>query len=124
MDTAIVIRVGGEPERLPLRLRQAIAAGPVWLSVIGYWEVVIKTAKGRLQVGDPDRWWQQMLADLNASVLTLNDAHVAAVHRLPPLHQDPFDRALVAQAVAEDLTLISQDRALAGYAAAGCRIMA
>jgi len=46
----------------------------------------------------------------------LRPAHIAQVHGLPPIHRDPFDRALIAQATAEDLVLVTTDAQTAHYA--------
>ncbi len=111
------------PELLAPAWRRAIETGPNYLSVIGYWEVIIKTQKGNLEVGDPSIWWADTVSRLAARVLPLRAEHVAAIYDLPLLHRDPFDRALVAQALVEDLTLVSKDRLLARYAPTGLRLI-
>jgi PIN domain nuclease of toxin-antitoxin system len=49
--------------------------------------------------------------------------HVAAIHDLPAVHQDPFDRALIAQAIVEDLTLLTTDAQMAQYASTALRVV-
>jgi PIN domain nuclease of toxin-antitoxin system len=49
--------------------------------------------------------------------------HVSEIYRLEPIHQDPFDRALIAQATAEDLVLVTADREIAKYASARLRVI-
>jgi PIN domain nuclease of toxin-antitoxin system len=103
--------------------KTAIAVGPNFLSVVSYWEVTIKSMKGTLDVGDPRLWWQEALEQLAATVLPLRPDHIAAVLSLPPIHKDPFDRVLIAQATIEGFTLVSADSAIAGYASANLRVI-
>lgn len=115
LDTNVAILALGRPELLSQRVREALTAGPNWLSVAAYWEVVIKSMRGRLDIGDPIQWWSDALADLMASPLAIRSSHVAAVCGLPPIHQDPFDRILIAQAIAEDLVLLTVDQQVLEY---------
>jgi PIN domain nuclease of toxin-antitoxin system len=115
LDTGVALIAMQSPERLSPAVRTAIDDGPVFLSTIAYWEVVIKSMKGMLDVGDPRRWWTDTLAALEAQPLLYRPEHVSALLNLPPLHQDPFDRALMAQAIAEDLTLLTTDDMLPRY---------
>jgi len=111
------------PERLSRGVRAAIQSGPNVLSVISYWEVILKSAKGKLEVGDPRVWWVIAVGDFAATVMPLRPIHVAEIHSLPPFHQDPFDRALIAQATVEDLTLVTTDGAIAEYAGERFRVL-
>ena len=88
---------------------------PNVLSVVVYWEVMIKSMKGKLDVGDPRAWWFDALDQLAATPLLLHPRHIAAVDNLPPIHKDPFDRMLVAQATVEGLTLVTMDPEIAQY---------
>ena len=93
------------------------------LSVVAYWEVMIKSMKGKLEVGDPRAWWLDALDQLAATPLLLHPRHIAGVHSLPPIHKDPFDRMLIAQATVEGLTLVSSDAKIARYASKGLKIV-
>jgi len=94
----------------------AVGIGTNHLSVVTYWEVVIKSMKGKLDVGDPQAWWTLSLKKLNATFLNLKPEHIDGVYNLPMIHKDPFDRVLIAQAIAENLTLVTTDAAIARYA--------
>ncbi len=118
LDTHAFISWDGAPDKLsPL----AIAAREdrtnlLLLSVASAWEMQIKLQLGKLHLRVP-------LADLVASQQQTNDLqvlpvslrHVLALERLPAHHQDPFDRLLIAQANAEEATLISHDPVFAQY---------
>ncbi len=79
---------------------------------------MIKSMKGLLEVGDPRLWFHETIEALSLQPLLHRPEHVAALFPLQPLHFDPFDRALIAQAIAEDLTLITTDAIIPGYAPA------
>jgi PIN domain nuclease of toxin-antitoxin system len=112
------------PEKLTEAVRAAIEAGPNALSVVSFWEVVLKAAKGKLlEVGEPGAWWATALSDLAGSALPLRPSHVAEICHLPPVHQDPFDRALVAQAIVEGLALVTTDALIRGYAGHGLQVV-
>jgi PIN domain nuclease of toxin-antitoxin system len=91
--------------------------------VVSYWEVVLKSLKGKLNVGDPRNWWLETLEQLAATPLPLRPNHITGMCNLPPIHQDPFDRALIAQATIEDLTLVTTDGAIAEYAGEHFRVL-
>ena len=96
----------------------------MYLSVICYWEVVVKSAKGTLDVGDPRQWWADALDVFAARALPVRPEHVSALCGLPSLHKDPFDRMLIAQAIAADLTLVTTDEMIPLYASDALRVLA
>jgi PIN domain nuclease of toxin-antitoxin system len=112
-----------QSSKLPFAAKAAVAAGPNVLSVVSYWEVMLKSMKGALDVGDPRTWWLEALEQLAASPLLLRPQHIAGLSGLPPIHKDPFDRMLIAQAKAEGLALVSMDSEIARYASHEVRIV-
>ena len=122
LDTSVVLVTLKGPKRLPGSVRKA-ARGPNFLSVVSYWEVLVKSMKGNLEVGDPRNWWKRALRDLDATPLDLTERHVAEVYNLPPIHQDPFDRMLIAQAMTEGLALVTIDQDIARYASERLRVV-
>jgi PIN domain nuclease of toxin-antitoxin system len=84
-------------------------------SAASLWEVSIKASLGRNDFKvDPDLLRRGLL-DNGYIELPVTSAHAAAVSHLPPIHQDPFDRMLVAQATAEGVVLLTSDKVLASY---------
>lgn len=113
LDTHFLLWAVGAPKKLPSAARKRIDDSEVFVSAASIWEVSIKAALGKLQA-DP----AELLAAIEPagfSLLPISGEHAAAVARLPPLHNDPFDRMLVAQAKTEPLLLLTNDSALAGY---------
>jgi PIN domain nuclease of toxin-antitoxin system len=112
-----------QSKALSTTAKAAVAAGPNLLSIVSYWEVMLKSMKGNLDVGDPRHWWQEALEQLNARVLTLRREHIGGVYNLPPIHKDPFDRMLIAQATVEGLALVTADSEIARYASKSLRVI-
>ena len=123
LDTHVALWALDRPESLSKASRKAAASGPNFLSVVSFWEVMLKCMQGTLKLGDPRDWFQDGLDQLDATPLVLRHQHVAAVYSLPPIHKDPFDRMLIAQAIVEGLCLVSMDRKIAGYASSSLRIV-
>jgi len=123
LDTHTAIWALGTPELLSASARKAVLAGPNFLSVLSYWEVMLKSMKGALDVGDPRAWWFDALEQLAATPLALRPQHVAGVYALAPIHKDPFDRMLISQAISEGLDLLSPDREIARYSSKSLRVV-
>lgn len=116
LDTSAALIALTDPARLSSRARAAIRSGPNVLSAIVYWEVLLKSMKGMLEIGDPRTWWPDALDQLGATPLVLRPEHVAEILSLPPIHRDPFDRVLIAQATIEGLSLVTTDHEIPRYA--------
>src|SRR5690349_10469436 len=113
LDTHVALWWQRDDRRLNRAARQAIAtADVVWVSAVSSWEVMIKQAIGRLRLDEP---FPVLLGADDFTELPLTIAHTARLDALPAHHADPFDRMLVAQALAERATIVSHDRALAPY---------
>ena len=113
LDTHLLLWVLGDSARIPASARRMISEAEVYVSASSIWEISIKSALGKL-AADP----AEVLAALGPAgflELPVTGEHAAGVSRLPPLHRDPFDRLLVAQALTEPMRLLTTDRALAGY---------
>lgn len=123
LDTNFAIFGLSQPDRIPASVKRTVEKGPIYLSVLSYWEVVLKSTKGKLSVGDPRLWWMEALEKLAATPLLLRPDHIAEIPALAPIHQDPFDRALIAQAIAERLTFVSSDADVSRYASKRLNIL-
>ena len=115
LDTSTLLWALGSPERLSPRARRLVDDGENIVSVASYWEVVIKAQKGLLAIADLATWWRRATELTAARVLPVRASHVSALAALPALHKDPFDRILIAQAVAEGLGLVTNDEPMRKY---------
>jgi PIN domain nuclease of toxin-antitoxin system len=123
LDTNTAIFALALPERLSPAARKAILKGPNMLSVVSFWEVLLKSMKGTLDVGDPRVWWQDALEQLSAAPLLLRPEHIGGIYALAAHHKDPFDRALISQATVEELALVTSDKEMARYASATLKVI-
>jgi PIN domain nuclease of toxin-antitoxin system len=123
LDTNIILLALAAPEKLSGSIKKAIERGPNHLSVISYWEVLLKSGKGKLLIDDTSAWWQTAQIDLAATALPLRSDHVARIPHLSTFHQDPFDRVLIAQAIVEELTLVTTDAEIARYTSDGVKVL-
>jgi PIN domain nuclease of toxin-antitoxin system len=115
LDTHVFLWLQTEPERVGEHLDTlADPATELLVSAASSWEVAIKHALGRLPLPDtPERWMPERIRAIGARPIAVEHDHALAAAGLPQIHRDPFDRLLVAQAVALDATLITADAALA-----------
>ena len=117
LDTHLLLWAAGMPERLPAPARTLLehAETEPMVSVASLWEVTIKSGLGRADFSVDPRLLRRGLLENGYSELDVTGAHATAVDLLPPIHKDPFDRILVAQAQIEGLTLLTTDAVVARY---------
>ncbi len=88
----------------------------VYLSVISEWEVIIKYQLGRLPLPvPPDQYIPEQRRRHRIAALSLEENDVSALMGLPGLHKDPFDRMLIAQAIHQDMILVTVDKIIQVY---------
>jgi PIN domain nuclease of toxin-antitoxin system len=114
LDTHIFLwAAAGSPRLKPEARRLIEAADEVYVSAASVWEVAIKARLGKIRANP-----EEVAAAIDASgfrELSVRASHAAGVANLELLHSDPFDRLLIAQALAEPLRLLTADAALARY---------
>lgn len=117
LDTQLLLWAAGEPRRLSARARGLLLdpANQLVFSSASLWEVGIKNGLQRPDFNvDPRRLWRMLLVN-GYRELPVTSEHTVAVADIPPMHKDPFDRILVAQARVEELILLTADKAVAKY---------
>jgi PIN domain nuclease of toxin-antitoxin system len=116
-DTHLLLWAAATPDRLPPPARSLLddAANDAIFSVASIWEVAIKRGIGRADFRVDPRLLRHALLGAGYRELPIAGDHVAAVDTLPPIHKDPFDRLLVAQAILDDLILVTADPVLSRY---------
>ncbi|WP_419924278.1 type II toxin-antitoxin system VapC family toxin [Candidatus Poriferisocius sp.] len=117
LDTHILLWAAGMPERLPGDARALIEdlSSELYFSAASLWEVAIKNGLGRADFKVDPRLLRQGLRNNGYLELAITGTHAVAVDTLPPIHNDPFDRLLIAQAHAEALTLLTADAVVGQY---------
>ena len=117
LDTHLLLWAAGNPGRLSAESRDLLTdpATQLMFSTASIWEVVIKNALGRSDFRVEPRRLRDGLIQNGYGELAIRSEHALAVGLLPPIHKDPFDRILIAQAQVEDATLLTTDTKLARY---------
>lgn len=117
LDTHVFLWALTEPERLGAARADVEDPGnEVLVSAATSWEIAIKHALGRLPLPEPPAdYVPDRIRSMGATAVPVEHTHALAVAALPPLHQDPFDRLLVAQADALEATLLTADPQVARY---------
>lgn len=109
LDTHAFIWAVASPQHLPKAIRDLLKSNDteVFCSVISVWEIAIKKSLKRIEF--PIETLEGILDKASFSLLPLELSHTKAFAKLPPLHRDPFDRMLIAQAKSEGFTIITRD---------------
>ena len=117
LDTHLLLWAAAEPRRLSKQTRALIdnPDNDLLFSAASLWEVAIKRGLGRDDFKVDARLLRRGLLDNGYSELPIISDHVVAIDSLPPIHKDPFDRILVAQATVEGVTLLTIDSAVSQY---------
>lgn len=113
LDTHLLLWALAAPSKLSANTRKQIEDAEVYASAASIWEISIKSALGKLDA-DP----AEVLAAVEPAgfaMLPITGMHAARVAELPPLHKDPFDRMLVAQALCEPMILYTNDEVMRPY---------
>ena len=116
-DTHVLIWAWQSPELLSKKARTILSDGEqtIYFSIASIWEVAIKVALGKLRLHISVEDFAKGQVDDALTLLPIRVSHAARLSDLPLHHRDPFDRMLVAQALEEDLKLITSDSMFANY---------
>ena len=117
LDTHLLLWAAGEPHRLSPVARTLLEdpANDLLFSAASLWEISIKHQLGRADFRADPRLLRRGLRDNGYGELPIASAHAVALDTLPPLHKDPFDRILIAQAMVEGILLLTADPVVARY---------
>ncbi|GAB7548622.1 type II toxin-antitoxin system VapC family toxin [Cupriavidus ulmosensis] len=117
LDTHLLLWAAGAPERLSGTARALLEAADneLFFSAASLWEIAIKRGLGRADFQADARLLRRGLLDNGYSELPVASEHAVAIDGLPPIHKDPFDRILVAQATIEGITLLTADALVGQY---------
>jgi len=113
-DSCVLIWWLGDPSSLRPEAREAIAdpANEVLFSAASVWELGLKIRKGKLRM--PANFAEALIGD-GFTPLSVTAEHAARSLTLAPVHEDPFDRLLIAQAIAEGFVMVTRDEVIPHY---------
>jgi PIN domain nuclease of toxin-antitoxin system len=124
LDTHLLLWAAASSARVPREARALLEddANDAYYSAASIWEIAIKSSLRREDFHIDLNALLSALPAMELVELPVTAAHAAGVARLPSVHRDPFDRLLIAQSIAESLTLLTNDAALERYRV-GARIV-
>lgn len=89
----------------------------LYISIVSIWEITIKLSLNKLDLTKSIKQIEEYILSKDYKVLNISFEHLKTLSELPHHHNDPFDRLLIAQAISENLTIISADRHFSAYPA-------
>ena len=117
VDTHIFISLINEDGNLSNRVIEAIEAphNQKSISIVSLWEIAIKINIGKLSITRNIQEMYELIEKSDIAVLSIQKKHLDLYLQLPLIHRDPFDRIIIAQAKADNLTLITDDQYICNY---------
>jgi PIN domain nuclease of toxin-antitoxin system len=117
LDTQIALWGLTNDRRLTAKAQKLILEpeNDVFISVASLWEIGIKFQLGRGDMPVSGSRAYELFLAAGYQILAIQAAHTIAVESLPAIHNDPFDRMIIAQALSEPMRLVTHDRTVAGY---------
>ncbi len=119
LDTHAFIWINEESPQLSEKVKTLFCAeeNEIYLSIASAWEIQIKAQLGKLDLQIPIKELiDNNIKENKIRLLQISLSHIEHLEKLPLYHKDPFDRIIIAQAIVENLTVISLDNAFANYA--------
>ena len=102
--------------RLPSGTKELIGTSPeVYVSIASFWELAIKNSIGKLELPDSISRIMELCEEKQITILPIKAGHLELLKSLSAIHKDPFDRLLICQAQAEDITIITTDEKIPLY---------
>ncbi|MBI5846014.1 MAG: type II toxin-antitoxin system VapC family toxin [Deltaproteobacteria bacterium] len=118
LDTHTLLWFILDDPRLSANAKETVIStdGPVFISPASFWETAIKISLGKYALPVPFKdFWEEQLTANDFSLLPISMAHCARVAILPFYHRDPFDRLIIAQALADDIAIVGKDNMFDSY---------
>jgi PIN domain nuclease of toxin-antitoxin system len=117
LDSHTFLWASAAPEKLSPKARRICEqiSNRLAISAASLWEITAKCGAGKLTIPQLAVTLPAWVGRMNLEVLPVQAAHAYAIYGLPALHKDPFDRMLIAQAIAEDLVLVTKDEYIHQY---------
>jgi PIN domain nuclease of toxin-antitoxin system len=117
LDTHLLLWAAGQPQKLSRKARRLLEDPDtqLWFSAATLWEIAIKHGLGREDLRVEPARLRRSLTENGWHEVAISSEHALATMRLPPIHKDPFDRMLIAQAQVEGIVLATSDELVARY---------
>ena len=117
LDTCALLWLAAGGKKLARSTLKEINEAPaVYVSAISGFEITLKTCTGKLELSHPvEEWFGRVAEHHGLTILPLGLDVCIAAAKLPPIHDDPFDRFIIAAAKLNDLTVVTADEQFEKY---------
>jgi len=117
LDTHVAIWIFENKLKLPAAITNITdnVSNPLCVSIVSAWEIAIKTSLEKMVFKGGSTLFIETIRRNKIELIPVKPSHLARVETLPFLHRDPFDRLLVATAMADGMTLLTSDENIRRY---------
>ena len=116
IDTNILLFSFAQTEKLSEKVKHILQTeDAVFISMASFWEIEIKRNLGKLDIPFSPKELMNYCLEQNYSILNINIEHISELEKLPKIHNDPFDRLIICQAISENLTILTADATIPRY---------
>jgi PIN domain nuclease of toxin-antitoxin system len=117
LDTRTALWYFNGDEKLSKTANEIIynSSNPIYLSIVSAWELAIKIGLGKMGFTGKSAGFIRLAEDDDFTIIPIKTIHLSALETLPFIHRDPFDRLLIATAIAEGMTIITADENIVRY---------
>jgi PIN domain nuclease of toxin-antitoxin system len=118
IDTHALLWIAGDEDKVSVRARNVFLnpRNDLYFSTANLWEMAIKISIKKLNLGSTlNDFIDDHIIGNGIRLLPIKPSHVVRIATMPFIHRDPFDRLMIAQALAENMRILSSDRQLDGY---------
>lgn len=116
IDTNILLFSFAQTEKLSTKVKHILQTeDAIFISMASFWEIEIKRNLGKLDIPFSPKELMNYCLEQNYSILNINIEHISELEKLPKIHNDPFDRLIICQAISENLTILTADAIIPKY---------
>ena len=115
IDTHILLWMLSEPEKLSATAKKILQEDSLYISMASLWEIAIKQSNGKLELPFSPEELYAICIERDIQVKQILSAHLGKLKDLPKIHNDPFDRLIICQSLAENIPILTHDSKLPLY---------
>ena len=116
IDTNILLFSFAQTEKLSAKVKHILQTeDAIFISMASFWEIEIKRNLRKLAIPFSPKELINYCLEQNYSILNINIEHISELEKLPKIHNDPFDRLIICQAISENLTILTADATIPRY---------
>ncbi|MBR4825252.1 MAG: type II toxin-antitoxin system VapC family toxin [Spirochaetaceae bacterium] len=115
IDTHVLLWLLSEPERLSSNAKKILQEDELCISMASLWEIAIKQSNGKLDLPFSPEELYAICLERDIQVKQILPSHLNQLKNLPKIHNDPFDRLIICQSIAENIPIITHDSKIPLY---------